>query len=495
MPRTLWVKNLHPNNLAKGTIINSPTRLDKLARRSGWRRRKGRKLTARHFVVGLLAAVTGAERSLRQLASTIGMGLDLKLPGAVGAGRYDTISKQALWERVGPDAVAFLKSVLAELICDRARPGGHELPAIPGIKCVIIEDSTLINLHPALAGEFPAGRNQRADWAGAGLRLQAAFDLVTGEAMRLELTPYLRNDRTAAGDIVAGLGPGYLLLRDLGYYGAPAFTAITAQGAHYLSRLPLNSVLHHGEPGGAGPGERIDLLEHLRDRAPHPGDTTDIDVVIGSGQKGAERLRSRLVGRRVPEAVWKKRLRRLGQEEKRLGKKYSRRHRALLAWEIYITSLPREQVSAAKILEIYPLRWRVEIIFKACKSHSAVREIAAHRSNAEHVQAMLYAWLIALVLAARGGAFALAVEGRDGVLRASGLSLLKVVRKTFELLGDIMRASAAPPSEMLGRLSRQIEYHDRYEKRKKRTDMPTKAAEILGLQLPETAAICQKTSP
>ena len=267
MPRTLWVKNLHPNNLAKGTIINSPARLDKLARRSGWRKRRGRKLTCKHFVDGMLAAVSGAERSLRQLASTIGMGLDKKVPGAGGGDCYDTISKQALWERVGPEAVAFLKSVLAELIGDRARPGGCALPAMPVIGCVIIEDSTMINLHRAMAGEFPAGRNQRAGWAGAGLRLQAAFDLVTGEPVRLELTPYLRNDRTAACDIAAQLRPGDLLLRDLGYYGAAAFVAVTAQGAHYLSRLLTTSVLHHVGAGGEGPGERIDLLEHLRGSA------------------------------------------------------------------------------------------------------------------------------------------------------------------------------------------------------------------------------------
>jgi len=329
--------------------------------------------------------------------------------------------------------------------------------------------------------------------------------------VRLELTPYLRNDRTAACDIAAQPRPGDLLLRDLGYYGAAAFVAVTAQGAHYLSRLLTTSVLHHVGAGGEGPGERIDLLEHLRGSAPDPGDITDIDididvvigididididVVIGSGQNGVGRLRSRLVARRVPEPVREKRLRRLGQEEKRLGRKFTRRHRELQAWEIHITSLPREQASAGKILELYPLRWRVEIIFKACKSHSSLREVAAHRSNAHHVQAMLYAWLITLVLAARGGALALAIEGRDGVLRASGLSLLKVVRKTFEMLGSFMRVTLAPLAEMAGRMMRQTDYHDRYERRSIRTNMSTMAARALGLQLPETAADYQNTVP
>jgi len=427
----------------------------------------------------LLHAALKGDRSFRLLACSVGMRLDEKR-GAAGVG-FDTISKPGLWARVGPEAVGFLKAVLARVIRDSMSPSGHELPAIPTITRIVVEDSAILNLDARLADEFPATSNQHG--TGAGLRLQSAFDLVTGEPLRLELTRYKRNDQATSGDIIPLLRPGDLLIRDLGYFSSAPFVAIVAQCAHYLSRHLGVCLLHHTAEGG---GERINLLEHLHRHAPRPGDITDIDVLIGSGQKGTPRFRSRLVARRVPMAVEEKRLRRLGQEEKRRGNKFSAVHRRLQGWEIYITSLPREEVGAAKIFKLYPLRWRIEIIFKACKSHTALRAIAAHRSNANHVQAMLYAWLCALVLAARTRAFALAVESRKGGLRANYLSLLKVVARAFEMMGELMSMSCAPTSQIMGRWLRQISYHDRYEPRKRRTNMAIKVEETLELPPRET---------
>jgi len=40
----------------------------------------------------------------------------------------------------------------------------------------------------------------------------------------------------------------------------------------------------------------------------------------------------------------------------------------LMGWTIFITNL-REEVSFEVLLEIYGLRWRIEVIFKAWKSN------------------------------------------------------------------------------------------------------------------------------
>lgn len=142
---------------------------------------------------------------------------------------------------------------------------------------------------------------------------------------------------------------------------------------------------------------------------------------------------------------------------------------------------------AETILEIYPLRWRIEIIFKACKSHTHLRKIAAHKSNVYHVKAMLYAWLCVLVLATATRAFALAVGNCVGELRPNCLSLLKVVPKVFELLGEVMSLSAAPIKQMMARWWAQMDYHDRYEPRNTRTNMAEKLSDALGLTEPENS--------
>ena len=478
----MTVKNSFLTKLVKGSIHNSPTRLEKLARISRWQIRKPKKFKPIDLVHGLLAAVTRGHCSFRLLACSVGERLDKKIGGG-----FDTISKPALWERVGPEAVCFLRSVLAEMIKECVQPRRDKLPALPTVTRVIVEDSAILNLDVRLADIYPAGTNQHA--TGAGVRLQAAFDLITGDPLRLDLTSYKRNDQSATGNIIPLLRPGDLLLRDLGYFAYPSFAAIVGQGADYLSRLLGNCVLHHAGEGEAD-GARIDLSRYLGEHAPRPGDIVDIDVVIGSGQRGSPRFASRLVACRVPKAVEEKRLRRLGEVEKQRGKKYSAAHRRLLGWAIYITSLSREDVPAEKILQIYQLRWRIEIIFKACKSHTALRAIAAHRSNVYHVKAMLYAWVCALVLATATKAFALAVANCAGELRPNYLSLLKVVPKVFALLRDMISMSCAPPAEIIGRWSCQMDYHDRYEPRKKRSNMAAMLGDVLELPDPRSSAAC-----
>jgi hypothetical protein len=41
----------------------------------------------------------------------------------------------------------------------------------------------------------------------------------------------------------------------------------------------------------------------------------------------------------------------------------------LLSWSIYFTSIEEDEIDMKEIFELYRLRWRIEIIFKAMKSH------------------------------------------------------------------------------------------------------------------------------
>lgn len=465
------MKTSSSSDLFVGTILNSSKRLEGLARKARWLVRSPRKLTPILFIHALIAAVIKGERSFRELAQGIGMRLDRKSDGS-----FNTISKPALWERVCPKAVGFLRLVLAELVRECVLPPSSALPTLPGIRRIIVEDSCALALDSRHAEEHPACGNQHGDCAG--VRLQAAFDLLTGDPLRLDLTEFRRNDQKASGDILELLRPGDLLVRDLGYFSGKSFSAVMEKQAHFLTRYFPGTTLCHAEKEG---GERIDLLRLLNNQASSEGDIIDLDVVVGSGQKGVPRFACRLVARRVPKSVESKRLRRLGEQERHRGKKFNKVHRKLQGWEIYLTSLPREQVPAAKIFAIYPLRWRIEIIFKACKSHTALNSLSLHRSNIHHVEALLHAWLCALVLATRTGAFALAMTGEDSVLRPNCLSLLKVVSKAFVLFSELMSATCAPFSEIMGRWRCQANYHGRYESRRKRKNMAEQLGEALDL--------------
>ena len=438
-----------------------------MARNTGWSKRQARKIFPNTFVRGILLAVSQCEASFRLLATSIGLHAD------------ETISKSALWERVNSEAVEFFKAVLASLMVSQVLPGPDAIPSIQGIFRILVHDASLINLHRRLAEQFPAASNQHG-LVGAGLKLQAIFDLITGQPLDLSLTPYRRQDQTASADILPFLGKGDLVIRDLGYLVPKVFAQITERGAHYISRHLGKHVISYLPESG---GRAIDLLAHLRRYAPDAGQSVDLDVLLGTGQKAGTRLQTRLIARRLPDAAVNRRLRKAHQEEKRLGKKFSASHLALMGWEVYLTSLSEKQAGVAKIAALYRLRWRIETIFKALKSYTPGMKVAAHCSNANHVQVLVIAWLCLVVMATRTGSFALATKGNDSEsLAPNYLSLLKTTSKVFRFLGMLLFAACSPNLGLImERYFRQIEYHDRYECRKRRTNMADLLSNTLAL--------------
>lgn len=462
------MKSLQPlHNDLSATLLNSPVRLEKMARESGWWKRQARKIFPVDFIRGILLAVSQCEGSFRLLATSIGLHSD------------ETISKSALWERINPDAVEFFKSVLASLIASQGGTAGKLIAGLEGICRIVVHDSSLINLHRRLAEHFPSTSNQHGV-VNAGLRLQAVFDLIAGKTLELSLTPYRRQDQSASSDILRLVEKGDLIIRDLGYLVPKVLEQIVERGAHYISRHLGKQIISHRPEEGGGV---IDLLGYLRHHAPAAGDFVDLTVQLGSGQKAVARLQTRLVARRLPESAVNSRLRKAHEEEKRLSKKFSASHLALMGWEIYLTSLSGNQASVAKVAALYRLRWRIETIFKALKSYTPGMKLASHCSNHNHVQVLVIGWLCLVVMATRTGSFALATqtEGRES-LAPNCLSLLKVIAKVFRLIGMLLFAACAPGMKVLmDRWFRQIEYHDCYERRKKRTNMAVAISQALAL--------------
>ena len=137
--------------------------------------------------------------------------------------------------------------------------------------------------------------------------------------------------RGTASDILPVLRAGDLVLRDPGYFVIDSFLAIAARGAFFLTR--------HGIALLDGRGQPIALLARLRAEAHKP--VVEIAVRAGAAGKLAER-------------------------DKRL--KRSADYEELLGWSIMLTNLPAG-IGAERIVPLYGLRWRVEIVFKSWKSH------------------------------------------------------------------------------------------------------------------------------
>lgn len=362
------------------------------------------------------------------------------------------LSKQALWERISPRAVAFLQAVLA-LVLHRRLTRTNPLPptALESFPRVLVQDSTTIALTPQLAAAFPGARNQRGV-AHGHLKIQSLYDLRAQRFVHFSLSGFNRNDQAAAPDILALARPGDLVLRDLGYFVLSTLQRLDQIGAFFLSRLRSDTTLYDPDTG-----RPLDLLRMLR-RQGH----FDADVHLGEA-----RLRVRVVAVKLPPAVAAERRRKARRNRDRRSQP-SARHLALLDWAIFVTNVPKTLWSAATVARVYGLRWRIETIFKAWKSH--FRLTAVPRGSATQLEAMMYARLIFVTIFAQtcGGANP---YGVGGAASPPPLSLLRLA----SLIGDYFLVLCLEEWGVPFRESflRQLDYHGRYELRARSHFMKT----------------------
>lgn len=418
--------------------------LEKLARQAGFCRRRAKKLSPLLFLQASVLLLSQGAVSLRRWAILVGLLGEL------------TLSKQALWERLTVRAAAFLQAVLAACIGRVAQPPDRPLPAVlRPFGRVLLQDSTTLKLSARLAAFFPGSANQRGTKNGQ-LKIQSIYDLVSQRFVAFGLSGFRRNDQAAAGDVLNVLRPGDLVLRDLGYFVVRSLEQIQQAGGFFLSRLRLDTSLW--DASGHQP---LDLLKLLRRHG-------QLDRAVRLGQE--HKLAVRLVAVKLPAAVAAERRRRAKQNRDRRCRPNAR-HLALLGWAIFITNVPREKMSARAVAQVYGLRWRVETIFKAWKSHFRLTEVPC--GGALALEAMIYARLIFVTVLARACG-----QGWLGPWRPEApppRSLLKVAA----LVGDyvLVLCWQAWGKDLRRSWLLQLSYHTGYERRT-RTAFPEKLMKL-----------------
>lgn len=402
-----------------------------LAQEQGFLRRKARKLTPLIFVQATILLVSQSNVSLRRWAVLVG----LLTQGS--------LSKQALWERLTTSAVAFLQAVLARVLACRLKLNPEARPAaLASFDRVLVQDSTTIKLSPRLAAAFPGSRNQRATLHGQ-LKIQALYDLLAQRFVSFGLSSFRRNDQSAARDVLEVVRAADLVVRDLGYFVVENLRQIAAAGAFFLSRVRLDTGLRE-----AHTAKPINLLGRLQRQGCFDG-----EVLLGATQ-----LSVRLVAVKLPASVAAER-RRKAKANRDQRCRPNARHLALLGWAIFVTNVPRDIWSAKTVAQVYGLRWRIETIFKAWKSHFRLTTVPC--GSAVQLEAMIYARLIfvtvAAPLAAPPGPATAASEAPPP------LSLLQVAG----LLGDFFLSLCmeAWRCRVTDAWLAQVHYHGRYERR------------------------------
>lgn len=290
------------------------------------------------------------------------------------------ISPQGLANRFDQRAVLLFEHTLRATLQQSLAADPAVLPLLDRFVAVSVEDSTVIALPDALADRFPGCGGNRNN-AKAACKAQFRWELRSG---RLD-GPILHEGRAADRSVSfrERVAKGTLRIRDLGYWQLDDLKQDATDGRFWLSRLKPGTALFLAD------GSRTELLELLTADSPEQQEWA---VQIGVRQK----LACRLIARRVPKEEQEARKRRTAKTAKRKGRLLSAAAEARCAWDVVVSNVPPEVLSADEVWILLAVRWQIELLFKLWKSHGKLdvsRGVLPARVLCE-----LYAKFIALLV-------------------------------------------------------------------------------------------------
>jgi hypothetical protein len=77
----------------------------------------------------------------------------------------------------------------------------------------------------------------------------------------------------------------------------------------------------------------------------------------------------------VDDAAYEKRIRKTAKQARSNGNNLSGEFKTRSRLNLFISNIPEKDMDAAKVREIYTLRWQIELIFRAWKSQARINEI------------------------------------------------------------------------------------------------------------------------
>ena len=282
--------------------------------------RRRREVWSAGDLLRLCMAYGLCDMSLRQTAawaSTIGLG---------------KLSDVAVLKRLR-GCEAWLGHLVAQKLAERGLASN-----VPGLDVCVVDATSLT---------APGGKG--TDW-----RLHLGMDLSSLAVTSAELTSGGEGETFRRHEIV----PGKVYLGDRGYGKRSGVAYVLEHGGHVVARAQFNSLALETKGGKALDAPALlSTLGRL--------EAGDWRVYMrGTRKRHALRL---VALRKTPQAAAeeKRRLRRIAS---RKGFTVSRESLQMAAYVCVLTDLDRERLPTVQALELYRLRWQIELVFKRLKS-------------------------------------------------------------------------------------------------------------------------------
>jgi Transposase DDE domain len=382
--------------------------------------RKGAMITPFAFVLGLIQCCCAGCNTYSAWAA------------AIGAITGKEVTKQALFKRMNEHSATFGRQLFEQVITLRLK-ALKQTRLLKLFKRVLLADSTTLSLPQVLAKDFPGNVSHGVKKAVA--RLQCLLDLRAVQWLYLSVDAFTDNDQGASGRVIPLLKKGDLLIRDLGYSVLKVFKQIIDKEAFFISRL------HYGLNWyDLKTGEQINWKEVL---PPKRSRVVDKTLVLGKEEQLLVRVILIPLGAQQVEARIRKAKK---YQDRRLnhGEDYYR----WLSYNIFITNVDKDTLSASEVAEVYGVRWLIELLFKGWKSGGHLQDVLHPGcTNVYRVKTIIYLLLVfyCLIIQQVYVRQVCSIEKRTGRL----LSIIKLLAFVCNNLTRIMEASPTKLKQLL----------------------------------------------
>jgi hypothetical protein len=154
---------------------------------------------------------------------------------------------------------------------------------------------------------------------------------------------------------------GDLILADRGYCHRRGLAAVRQAGADFLVRINWQNL-----PLQDAQQQKVDLVSLLEQVQGTRAMEFEV-ATMADKSRALPALSARLIVARKPEEAAEAERRRILREASRQGRKVDPRTLKAAAFFFVLTSVPRQELTAEKALELYRLRWQIEMAFKRMK--------------------------------------------------------------------------------------------------------------------------------
>lgn len=336
---------------------------------------------------------------------------------------YGVLSKnQSINERFNRRSVALSKWMLEEVMRKRL-VNFSKVKCLNKFSSIQVQDSTGISLPDELSDQF---KGFGGFGSAAGLKIDLRMDLLSTD-FHLRIKEATDNDQNG---LTFGVEKNSLWIRDLGYFKYKDFRMISNQGGYFLSRLQNGSNAYLDSKSRSK--SKIELLSLADELA----ENEQIDRWVYLGFE--KRWPVRIVIFKLPKHVADRRKKKMIKYKKIKRKKYSEILLNLLKLNIFITNIPKEKCSAEEIMELYTIRWQIEILFKGWKTNYEIDDLKENIKG-DRALTQFYLHLILIIITTTVFRFLKLEIWKRNRKELSEIKGLKIIKKwTGELLRKLL---------------------------------------------------------